>query len=53
MALVTVNGVVQTIKSGGLWGIESDSEEEYRREIEAEQVGELRAILESLGVEVG
>ena len=44
-AEVTVGGVCQTLTSGGLWGIESDSEESYFAEIEAEQLSELRGIL--------
>ena len=48
-ALVVTAGVTQTIKSGGLWGIESDSGEEYLREIEEEERAELLCILESLG----
>ena len=38
--------------SGGLWGIESDSDEEYRVEIEMDQLGDLKRHLEQLGVDV-
>jgi hypothetical protein len=48
-AEVVVEGVCQTIHSGGLWGIESDSDESYLREIEQEQLGELRDQLYALG----
>jgi hypothetical protein len=38
-----VNGVCQTITSGGLWGIESDSSRQYLSEVEQE--GEDRTLL--------
>lgn len=37
-------------ESSGVWGIESDCED-YRKEVEAEQVEELRELLAGLGVE--
>jgi len=40
---------VQTIHSGGLYGIESDSDPDYLSEIEKEELDELRSILTSLG----
>ena len=48
-AEIVVNGVCQTIASGGLWGIESDSEHQYLSEVEHEEVDQLKAILQSLG----
>ena len=51
VACFDVLGVAQEIRSAGLWGVESDSSEEYLREIEAEQMRELRAILGELGIE--
>lgn len=48
-ANVVVDGVNQSIASGGLWGIESDSEESYLRSVEQEQLRELRGILHELG----
>lgn len=47
---VVVEGVLQTLTSGGLWGIESDSGKEYVEETGAEQWNELRQILKSIGV---
>ena len=47
-AEIVVNGVCQTITSGGLWGIESDSDRHYLSEIEQEEVDQLKAILQSL-----
>jgi len=41
--------IVQEITSGGLWGIESDSDASYLKEIETEQLSELREQLRALG----
>ena len=43
------DGVRQSIYSGGLWGIESDSEESYLKEIESEELADLRQTLYELG----
>jgi hypothetical protein len=40
---------LQEISSGGLWGIESDSDKSYLAEIETEQLSELRSQLRALG----
>ena len=40
---------VQTITSGGLWGIESDSDADYIRSVENDELAELRTELHSLG----
>jgi hypothetical protein len=40
---------VQEITSGGLWGIESDSDKTYLGEIETEQLSELREQLRAVG----
>ena len=48
-ANVTVDGVIQTIQSAGLWGIESDSDEQYLKDVESEEISSLAGILESLG----
>lgn len=40
---------IQQIRSGGLWGIESDSGEKYLKEIEQEQLAELKKELEACG----
>jgi hypothetical protein len=42
-------GTLQTITSGGLWGIESDSEDSYLESIEQEELSELRSQLKALG----
>ena len=47
-AEIVVNGVCQIITSGGLWGIESDSDRQYLSEVEQEEVDQLKAILGSL-----
>ncbi len=46
------NFKLQDINSGGLWGIESDSEESYFKEIEQEQIKELLSYLEALNVDI-
>ena len=48
-AEIVVNGVCQIVTSGGLWGIESDSDRQYLSEVEQEEVDQLKAILQSLG----
>jgi hypothetical protein len=48
-AEIVIAGVCQTITSGGLWGIESDSTPEYLTEVEQEETEQLWAILQSLG----
>ena len=48
-AEIVVGGVCQTITSGGLWGVESDSDRSYLAEVEQEEIGQLQSILESLG----
>jgi len=48
-AEIVLDGVCQTIQSGGLWGIESDSEESYFRKIEHEELTSLRGILHTMG----
>ena len=47
---VTIDGVVQTLTSGGLWGIESDSGDEYIEEVAVQEYEELRKILKTIGV---
>lgn len=41
--------ISQTVTSGGLWGVESDSSAEYFKEIEDEQLAELREQLHAVG----
>jgi len=48
-AKIIVDGVSQDISSGGLWGIESDSDRAYLAEIDGEQLSELREQLRALG----
>jgi hypothetical protein len=42
-------GLTNTIHSGGLWGMSSDSDESYLKEIENEQIEELKEILKEFG----
>ena len=48
-AEVVIEGVVQTLTSGGMWGVESDSKE-YIEEVAVEEYAALREILTSIGV---
>ncbi len=43
---------LQEFSSGGLWNIESDCGNEYRKEVEGEQFADLREHLEAFGVVV-
>lgn len=43
------SSIIQHITSGGLWGIESDSDASYLTEVEQEQLSELRNQLHALG----
>lgn len=47
-ARVVVNGIVQTVTSGGLGGVESDSDDSYFEEIKEGQLEELAEVLRSL-----
>ena len=44
--------ILQTIHSGGLWGIESDSTKSYLEEVEQEEISELKHILRKLNVQI-
>jgi len=48
-AEIVIDGVMQDISSGGLWGIESDSDRAYLTEIDGGQLSELRDQLRALG----
>lgn len=48
-AEIRINGISQTISSGGLYGIESDSGDEYFNEVFEEQKEELKGNLLELG----
>lgn len=43
------HSIIQEITSGGLWGVESDSDKDYLAEIETEELSELREQLRALG----
>lgn len=51
IAVVLPSGTVQTFKSGGLWGIDSDSDESYFNEVALEEYVALRADLEALNID--
>lgn len=48
-AQIVVGDTVQTIKSPGLWGVESDSGEDYLKLVADEELAALRRILLDLG----
>lgn len=52
-AEVVVSGVIQRVTSGGLWGIESDSDPEHFEAVEKEQLEELGDVLVALGFTEG
>ena len=45
---IVVNETIQTITSGGLWGVESDSNQEHLDDIAKEEIDEVRDILKAL-----
>jgi hypothetical protein len=49
-AEVVIQGVIQTLMNGGLWGIESDSGKNYIQEVAETQWAALRDILLTVGV---
>lgn len=49
-AEIVVDGITQTITSGGLWGVESDAGDRYILEVGHEEYNDLRKILKTLGV---
>lgn len=48
-AQIEINGTLEYITSGGLWGIESDSGRDYIDEVGKEQMAELKGLLRELG----
>lgn len=46
---LTKDGPLQEISSGGLWGIESDSDKDYLADVEKEKLSDLRTQLHALG----
>jgi hypothetical protein len=48
--IVTDSGLRQEIRSGGLWGIESDSDESYFAQVEADEIAELWVELCQFGI---
>lgn len=48
-AEITVGDICQTITSGGIWGIESYSDDSYFKEMEDEQLHKLKQQLTALG----
>ncbi len=47
--LSVASGIVQTITSGGLWGIESDNDKSYLESVEKDELSDLREQLKALG----
>jgi hypothetical protein len=42
---------LETLRSGGLWGIESNSGADYESEVQAEELADLKAHLEKFGID--
>lgn len=49
-AKIRINGIFETVTSGGLWGIESDSDQKYFDEVFEEQKSELIDMLKEIGI---
>ena len=47
--IVSANGIIQTVRSGGLWGIDGNSDESYLSEVEKDELSALRVELVSFG----
>lgn len=47
--IASLNGLTQTIRSGGLWGVESDSGKDYLAEIAEQELSQLRDELTGIG----
>jgi hypothetical protein len=45
----SITGHIQTITSGGLWGIESDSDKSYIESVEQEELSALKSELKAIG----
>jgi hypothetical protein len=41
--------LINSVSSGGLWGIESDSDKDYLKTVEQEQIAELKIVLKEFG----
>lgn len=50
IAEIRINGVWQQIHSAGLWGIESDSDYDYFKQVALEEVAELKSMLLEIGL---
>lgn len=50
VANVAIRGVIQRIRSGGLWGIESDSGKDYFNSVGKEEYGSLKDLLKDIGI---
>lgn len=51
-ATIGSGGPFQTIRSGGLWGVESDSDVQYITDIERDERDELISILRAINIDV-
>ena len=47
---IVIGSTVQIIRSGGLWGIESDAGREYLESVAVDELGELHDQLTALGI---
>ena len=49
IAEIIINETIQHIRSGGLWGVQCDSEEGYFKEVESDELDNLKTQLKELG----
>ena len=45
-------GIIHRLDSGGLWGVESDSDKKYLHEIEDQELSQLRDIAKKLNIQI-
>lgn len=53
VATLTVAGTTQTLRSGGVWGVENDAGPDHLTFLAGEELSELHAILTGMGLDVG
>lgn len=49
-AVVTIDGIYQSLRSGGVWGVESDASDDHLETLAREELGELLDVLAAIGL---